>query len=88
MILLNCHCIQNTLYTEYFTCAIVAMYNLLLLLCTICCHFTKMCDVTKRWPSDKVKENSEANLKVHCVMQLLVSYEVFRWHPLNNRLYS
>ena len=33
MILLNCHCIQNTLYTEYFTCAIVAMYNLLLLLC-------------------------------------------------------
>ena len=53
------------------------------------CHFTKMCDVTKRWPSDKVKENSEANLKAHCVMQLLVSYEVFRciWHPLNNRLY-
>ena len=37
----------------------------------------------KRWPSDKVKENFETNLKVHCVMQLSLSYEVFRWHPLN-----
>ena len=24
----------------------------------------------KRWPSDKVKENCETNLKVHCVMRL------------------
>ena len=31
-----------------------------------------------------VKENCETNLKVHCVMQLsLLSYKVFRWHPLN-----
>ena len=37
-------------------------------------HFTKMCDTTKRWPSDKVKENFETNLKVHCAMQLLSSY--------------
>ena len=36
-----------------------------------------------RWPSDKVKENFETNLKVHCVMQLSLSYKVFRWHPLH-----
>ena len=41
--------------------------------------FNEMCDTTKRWPSDKVKENS----KVYCVMQLSLSYKVFRWHPLN-----
>ena len=40
-------------------------------------------DTTKRWPSDKVKENLETNLKVHCVMGLLLSYEVFRWYPLD-----
>ena len=45
--------------------------------------FTEMCDTTKRWPSDKVKENCETNLKVHCVLQLSFSYKVFRWHPLN-----
>ena len=45
--------------------------------------FTKMCDATKRWPNDKVKENCETNLKVCCVMQLSLSYKVFRWHPLN-----
>ena len=45
--------------------------------------FTEMCDATKRWPSDKVKENCETNLKVCCVMQLSLSYKVFRWHPLN-----
>ena len=33
-----------------------------------------MCDTTKRWSSDKVKENFEINLKVHCAMQLLLSY--------------
>ena len=42
-----------------------------------------MCDITKRWQSDKVKENFKTNLKVHCVMQLSLRYEVFRWHPLN-----
>ena len=36
--------------------------------------FTKMCDATQRWPSDKIKENCETNLKVHCVMQLSLSY--------------
>ena len=51
------------------------------------CHtlghlFTEMCDTTERWSSDKVKENFETNLKVHCVMQLSLSYKVFRWHPL------
>ena len=25
-------------------------------------------------------------LKVHCVMQLSLSYKVFSWHPLNNEL--
>ena len=30
----------------------------------------------KRWPSGKVKENCEINLKVHCVMLLSLSYEV------------
>ena len=44
-----------------------------------------MCETAKKWPSDKVKENCETNLKVHCVMQLqlLVSFKVFRWLPLN-----
>ena len=42
--------------------------------------YTEMCDNTKRWPSDKVNENY---LKVHCVMQLPLSYKVFRWNPLN-----
>ena len=39
----------------------------------------------KKWPivSDKVKENCETNLKVHCVMHLSLSYKVFRWHLLN-----
>ena len=32
----------------------------------------------KRWPSDKVEENCETNLNVHCAMQLSLSYEVFR----------
>ena len=35
--------------------------------------FTEMCETTKWWPSDKVKENCETNLKVHCVMQLRLS---------------
>ena len=43
--------------------------------------FTEMCDTTERWSSDKVKENFETNLKVHCVMQLSLNYKVFRWHP-------
>ena len=30
-------------------------------------------EATKRWPSDKVKENCGTNLKVHCVMQLQLS---------------
>ena len=37
----------------------------------------------KRWPSDKVKENCETNLKLHCVMQSSLSYEVFSLHHLN-----
>ena len=37
----------------------------------------EMCDTTKRWPSDKVKENCEINLKVHCVMQLLTAISKF-----------
>ena len=39
----------------------------------------------KRGPTDKVKENCETNLKVHCVVQLQLSlcYKVFRWHLLN-----
>ena len=45
--------------------------------------FCSITHLSKRWPSDKVKENCETNLKVHCVMQLSLSYEVFRWHPLN-----
>ena len=32
-------------------------------------------------PSDKVKENCKTILKVHCVMQLSLSYKVFRWYP-------
>ena len=40
--------------------------------------FALMRDTTKRWPSDKVKENFETNLEVHCVMQLSLSYKVFR----------
>ena len=40
-------------------------------------------DAAKRWPSDKVNETS---LKVHCMMWLSLSYKVFRWHPMNNRL--
>ena len=32
----------------------------------------------KRWPSDKVKESCETNLKVHCIMQLSLGYKVFR----------
>ena len=41
--------------------------------------FTEICETTKRWPSDKVKENCETNLKVHCViqLQLSVSFKVF-----------
>ena len=35
--------------------------------------FTEMCEATKRWPSKKVKETCETNLKVHCVMQLQLS---------------
>ena len=35
--------------------------------------FTKMCETTKRCPSDKVKENCKTNLKVHSVMQLQLS---------------
>ena len=31
----------------------------------------------------KSKKNFETNLKVHGVMQLSLSYKVFRWHPLN-----
>ena len=50
--------------------------------------FTEMCDTTKRWPSDKVKENFETNLKLHYIMQLSLSYEVFRWHTLNIMLAS
>ena len=34
--------------------------------------FTEMCDAAERWPSDEVKENC-TNLKVHGVMQLLLS---------------
>ena len=35
--------------------------------------FIEMCETAKRWPSDKVKENCETNLKVHCVMELQLS---------------
>ena len=31
---------------------------------------TDLCDTTKWWPSDKVNEIFNTNLKVHCVMQL------------------
>ena len=44
--------------------------------------FCSITHLSKKWPSDKVKENFETNLKVHCVMQLSLSYEVFRRHPL------
>ena len=47
--------------------------------------FTEMCDVTKRWPSDKVKENCKTS---HCVMEITLNYKVFRWHPLNTRVDS
>ena len=30
-----------------------------------------------------VKENCETNLNVQGVMQLSLSYKVFKWHPLN-----
>ena len=48
--------------------------------------FTEMCDAIKWWPSDKGKEIYEAYLKVHSVMQLSLSYKVFKWHPLNIKL--
>ena len=48
-----------------------------------CPPFYLICDTTERWSSDKVNENYKANLKVYCVMQLLLNYKVFRWHPLN-----
>ena len=44
-------------------------------------HLFVVSDISiKRWPSDKVKDNCETNLKVHCVMQLQlsVSFKVFR----------
>ena len=38
----------------------------------------------KRWPSDKVKENCETNLKVHTLCyKPSLSYKVCRWRPLN-----
>ena len=41
----------------------------------------------KGWPSDRVKEHCETNLRVHCVIHAAsLRYEVFRWHPLNNKL--
>ena len=46
-------------------------------------HLFVVSRIAKRWPSDKVKENFETNLEVHCFMQLSLSYKVFRWHPLN-----
>ena len=50
-------------------------------------HFYEMCEVTKgAWPSDIAKEKFNNNLKVHCVIKLSLSYKVFTWHPLNNRL--
>ena len=39
--------------------------------------------LNKRWPSDKVKEKFETNLKVCCVMRLSISYKTFGWHTLN-----
>ena len=48
--------------------------------------FSGMCDAVKGWPSDKIKENCETNPKVHCIMLLSLSYEAFRWHPLNEKL--
>ena len=36
--------------------------------------FTEMCGTTKRWPSDKVTENCETNLKARCVMELSLDY--------------
>ena len=40
-----------------------------------------MCDTTKRWPNDKVKENCETNLKVYCIMQLSLSHKVLIASP-------
>ena len=39
-----------------------------------------LCNITKRQPSDKAKENCGTNLKVHCVIQLQISlsYKIFR----------
>ena len=33
--------------------------------------FTEMHDATKRWPSDKFKENFETYLKVHCYAAII-----------------
>ena len=33
--------------------------------------FTEMYDATKRWPSDKFKENFETYLKVHCYAAII-----------------
>ena len=34
-------------------------------------HFTEIYNATKRWPSDKFKENFETYLKVHCYAAIL-----------------
>ena len=57
----NCSCITQCTFR------LVSQFSLTLSLGYL---FTKMCETTKRWPSDKVKENCETNLKVCCVMQL------------------
>ena len=40
--------------------------------------FTEKCNTAKGWPSDKVKENCETNLKVHCVIQVIKYLDVIR----------
>ena len=67
----SCSCITQCTFR------LVLQFSLTLPLVHI---FTEMYEATKRWTSDKVKENCEANLTVHCVMQLQlsVSYKVLR----------
>ena len=60
----NCSCITQCTFR------LVSQFSLTLLLGHL---FTEMCETTKRWPSDKVKENCKTNIKVHCVMQLQLS---------------
>ena len=52
--------IASYLYILVSQCSLTWSLGHLLLRCTY--------DATKMWPSDKVKEYCETNLKVHCVM--------------------